>query len=56
MCILKYQFNIYQGAVYTRTELVRNPLVIDTYCKVRTKDDAFIRQYATMDEQVSTTC
>merc|ERR1719354_807772 len=41
-----------QGAVYTRTELVHNPLVMDTYCKVRTKDDAFIRQYATMDEQV----
>ncbi len=36
---------------YTRTELVRKPLVIETYVKVReTKDEAFIRQFATLDE------
>ena len=40
------------GKEYTRTELVRKPLVIDTYVKVRsTKDDTFIKQFATMDEQ-----
>jgi len=41
------------GKEYTRTELVRKSLVIETYVKVRnTKDDAFIRQFATMDDQV----
>ena len=42
-----------QGGEFTRTELVRKPLVIETYVKVRnTKDDTFIRQFATMDDQV----
>merc|ERR1711872_454390 len=41
------------GKEYTRTELVRKSLVVETYVKVRhTKDDAFIRQFATMDDQV----
>merc|ERR1719186_1624221 len=40
------------GKEYTRTELVRKPLVIETYVKVRsTKDDTFIKQFATMDDQ-----
>ena len=40
-----------QGKEYTRTELVRKPLVIDTYIKVRqTKDEAFIRQFAALDD------
>ena len=41
------------GGEFTRTELVRKPLVIETYVKVRnTKDDTYIRQFATMDDQV----
>merc|ERR1719315_533406 len=37
----------------TRTELVRKSLVIETYVKVRnTKNEQFIRQFATMDDQV----
>jgi len=36
------------GKEYTRTEIVRKPLVVETYVKVReTKDDAFIKQFAT---------
>merc|ERR1719398_291945 len=42
-----------QGGEFTRTELVRKPMVVETYVKVRnTKDDTFIRQFATMDDQV----
>lgn len=34
------------GAEYTRVELVRKPMVIDAYVKIRTtKDDEFIRRY-----------
>jgi len=41
------------GKEYTRTELVRKALVIETYTKVRdTKDEAFIKQFATADDQV----
>ncbi|CAH2235275.1 jg20649 [Pararge aegeria aegeria] len=39
------------GQRYTRLELVRKAAVIEAYTKIRsTKDDAFIRQFATMDE------
>ncbi|CAK1547222.1 unnamed protein product [Leptosia nina] len=39
------------GQRYTRVELVRKQAVIEAYTKIRsTKDDAFIRQFATMDE------
>merc|ERR1711997_48404 len=39
------------GKMYTRTELVRKPIVVDTYAKIRTtKDEAFIKQFATLDE------
>ncbi|XP_050560992.1 transcription initiation factor TFIID subunit 1 isoform X2 [Spodoptera frugiperda] len=39
------------GQRYTRVELVRKAAVIEAYMKIRsTKDDAFIRQFATMDE------
>ncbi|VVD00816.1 transcription initiation factor TFIID subunit 1 isoform X1 [Leptidea sinapis] len=39
------------GQRYTRVELVRKPQVIEAYNKIRsTKDDTFIRQFATMDE------
>lgn len=32
-------------------EVVRKPAVIDTYVKIRTtKDEAFIRQFATLDD------
>merc|ERR1712203_600244 len=38
------------GRLYTRTEIVRKPVVIDTYVKIRnTKDEAF-KQFATLDE------
>ena len=41
-----------EGKEYTRTELVRKPQVIETYTKVRdTKDEAFIKQFATADDQ-----
>lgn len=40
-----------EGKEFTRVELVRKPAVIDTYMKIRTtKDEAFIRQFATLDE------
>jgi transcription initiation factor TFIID subunit 1 len=40
------------GDLFTRVEIVRNPSVIDAYVKIRqTKDEAFIRQFATPDEQ-----
>ncbi|CAH2037396.1 unnamed protein product, partial [Iphiclides podalirius] len=39
------------GQRYTRVELVRKAAVIEAYTKIRsTKDDTFIRQFATMDE------
>ena len=39
------------GKLYTRTEIVRKPVVIDTYVKIRnTKDEAFIKTFATLDE------
>ncbi|XP_066586394.1 transcription initiation factor TFIID subunit 1 isoform X2 [Prorops nasuta] len=39
------------GTEYTRIELVRKPAVIDTYIKIRnSKDEAFIKQFATLDE------
>ena len=42
-----------QGKEYTRTELVRKPLVIETYVKVRnTRNETFIRQFATSDDQI----
>merc|ERR1719232_2168226 len=42
-----------QGKEYTRTELVRKSLVIETYVKVRnTKNEQFIRQFATSDDQI----
>ena len=45
-------FRTPEGKEYTRTELVRKPLVIETYIKVReTKDEQFIRQFATLDDQ-----
>ncbi|QQP50590.1 Transcription initiation factor TFIID subunit, partial [Caligus rogercresseyi] len=45
-------FKTDDGKEYTRTEIVRKPLVIETYIKVReTKDEQFIRQFATIDDQ-----
>ncbi|XP_063824981.1 transcription initiation factor TFIID subunit 1 [Ostrinia nubilalis] len=39
------------GQRYTRAELVRKAAVIEAYTKIRsTKDETFIRQFATMDE------
>lgn len=39
------------GKEYTRVETVRKPAVIDTYIKIRnSKDDSFIKQFATLDE------
>ena len=40
-----------EGKEYTRVELVRKPAIIDTYVRIRTtKDEAFIKQFATPDE------
>ncbi|XP_017847616.1 transcription initiation factor TFIID subunit 1 isoform X2 [Drosophila busckii] len=40
------------GKEYTRVETVRRQAVIDAYVKIRTtKDDQFIKQFATLDEQ-----
>lgn len=40
-----------EGKEFTRVEIVRKPAVIDAYVKIRTtKDDQFIRQFATLDE------
>ncbi|XP_063980218.1 transcription initiation factor TFIID subunit 1 [Diachasmimorpha longicaudata] len=40
------------GKEYTRVEIVRKPAVIDTYIKIRnSKDETFIKQFATLDEQ-----
>ena len=42
-----------QGKEYTRTEYCMKPLVIETYVKVRnTKNEQFIRQFATSDDQI----
>ncbi|KAK2177894.1 hypothetical protein NP493_573g01008 [Ridgeia piscesae] len=39
------------GQQYTRTEIVRRPTIIDTYVRIRqTRDNAFIRSFATLDE------
>ncbi|XP_044752850.1 transcription initiation factor TFIID subunit 1 isoform X2 [Coccinella septempunctata] len=44
-------FRDLDGKEYTRVETVRKPGVIDAYVKIRrTKDEAFIRQFATLDE------
>ncbi|XP_055377436.1 transcription initiation factor TFIID subunit 1 [Condylostylus longicornis] len=41
-----------EGKEYTRVETVRRQPVIDAYVKIRTtKDEAFIKQFATLDEQ-----
>jgi len=43
--------NSNDGKEYTRVELVRKTAIIDTYVRIRTtKDDAFIKQFATPDE------
>lgn len=40
-----------EGREYTRIEIVRKAAVIDAYVKIRTtKDEQFIRQFATLDE------
>lgn len=40
-----------EGKEFTRIEIVRKGPVIDAYVKIRTtKDEAFIRQFATLDE------
>lgn len=40
-----------EGREFTRVETVRKAAVIDAYVKIRTtKDEAFIRQFATLDE------
>ncbi|KAL0280152.1 UNVERIFIED_CONTAM: hypothetical protein PYX00_001531 [Menopon gallinae] len=40
-----------EGKEFTRVEIVRKPMVMDAYLKIRTtKDDAFIKQFATLDE------
>lgn len=40
-----------EGKEFTRVEIVRRPQVIDAYVRIRTsKDEAFIRQFATLDE------
>ena len=44
-------FRDVEGKEYTRMEVVRKPAVIDTYVKIRTtKDENFIRQFATLDD------
>ncbi|KAG5898078.1 hypothetical protein JTB14_001783 [Gonioctena quinquepunctata] len=44
-------FRNHEGKEYTRLEFVRKQAVIDAYVKIRmTKDEAFIRQFATLDE------
>lgn len=45
-------FRNQEGKEYTRVEIVRKAPVVDAYIKIRnTKDDAFIRQFATLDDQ-----
>lgn len=44
-------FRNQQGKEFTRVEIVRKPMVMDAYLKIRTtKDEAFIKQFATLDE------
>ncbi|XP_025829249.1 transcription initiation factor TFIID subunit 1 [Agrilus planipennis] len=44
-------FRDQEGKEYTRVETVRKSAVIDAYVKIRTtKDEQFIRQFATLDE------
>lgn len=44
-------FRNHEGKEFTRVEYVRKPAIIDAYVKIRTtKDEAFIRQFATLDE------
>lgn len=44
-------FRDQEGKEYTRTEIVRKQGVIDAYTKIRTtKDEQFIKQFATLDE------
>lgn len=44
-------FRYPEGKEFTRVEIVRKPAVIDAYVKIRTtKDEQFIRQFATLDE------
>ena len=39
------------GKEYVRTEIVRKPIVVQTYVRIRqTKDAEFIKQFATLDE------
>ncbi|KAL3880165.1 hypothetical protein ACJMK2_032430 [Sinanodonta woodiana] len=41
------------GREFTRTEWVQKPAVISTYVRIRkSKDQSFIKQFATMDEQM----
>ncbi|XP_041357029.1 transcription initiation factor TFIID subunit 1-like isoform X3 [Gigantopelta aegis] len=41
------------GKEYTRVEIVRKPVVIETYVRIRqTKDPTFIKQFAAMDDQM----
>lgn len=45
-------FRDQEGKEYTRVEIVRKQPVIDAYIKIRTtKDEQFIKQFATLDEQ-----
>ncbi|XP_017474029.1 PREDICTED: transcription initiation factor TFIID subunit 1 isoform X2 [Rhagoletis zephyria] len=45
-------FKDHEGKEYTRVEIVRRQPVIDAYVKIRTtKDEQFIKQFATLDEQ-----
>ncbi|XP_073816142.1 TATA-box binding protein associated factor 1 isoform X2 [Musca autumnalis] len=45
-------FKDQEGKEYTRVETVRRQPVIDAYVKIRTtKDEQFIKQFATLDEQ-----
>ena len=40
-----------KGKEYVRIELVRRPVVVQTYVRIRqTKDAEFIKQFATLDE------
>lgn len=45
-------FKDQEGKEFTRVEIVRKQPVIDAYIKIRTtKDEQFIKQFATLDEQ-----
>lgn len=45
-------FKDQEGKEYTRVETVRRQPIIDAYVKIRnTKDEQFIKQFATLDEQ-----